>query len=92
MKMIIGKLHCYKFATRAALMTTVLTMTACSTTLQTSGTANVAGDRIAYFQSGQGSPTAVFESGLGDGKGAWASVLPEIAKLNWARSANFRES
>lgn len=64
------------------LMATALTLAACSTPLQTNGAASVAGSHIAYYEAGQGSPTVVFESGLGDGKDTWASVLPEIAKTN----------
>lgn len=64
------------------LMATMLMLAACRTPVQTSGTASVGGNHIAYYETGQGSPSVVFESGLGDGKDTWASVLPEIAKTN----------
>lgn len=50
--------------------------------VKTTGTASVANSTIAFSSAGNAGPVVVFESGLGDGKDAWASVLPTVANNN----------
>jgi pimeloyl-ACP methyl ester carboxylesterase len=42
--------------------------------------AQLNGKRIEFVSQGQGSPTVVFESGMGDGLATWSKVLPEVEK------------
>ena len=40
----------------------------------------VQGRTLAYSLSGTGSPTVVFEAGMGDAKEVWSTVAPQVAK------------
>lgn len=45
------------------------------TTLHTTGVSSIEGDNIAYTRLGDGMPSVVFQSGLGDGKAVWSPVI-----------------
>lgn len=61
----------------AALST--LLITACAS-IPDADTSNHNGRRIESVTQGQGTPTVVFEAGLGDGHATWSKVLPEVAR------------
>jgi pimeloyl-ACP methyl ester carboxylesterase len=45
-----------------------------------SDTVQINGRTVAYARSGSGSPTVIFESGLGDGKDKWSAVATQLAQ------------
>lgn len=57
---------------------TCLLLAGCAGGLPTR-TLNLGASRIAYQQAGGGPPVAVFQSGLGDGREVWASVIERVA-------------
>ena len=59
-----------------------LTTTGCATIAKIKGddSVQVQGRTMAYSRSGSGTPTVVFESGLGDNKEKWTRVAGEVAK------------
>ena len=48
------------------------------TSLDRAATAHVAGLEAPYALAGEGKPTVVFESGLGDGKDSFAEVFADL--------------
>lgn len=66
-----------------ALRTTVaacLLLGACATPPIDAGTSN--DGKIAFSRSGMGSPTIVFQSGLGDDRRTWSSILPALERTH----------
>ena len=49
-------------------------------TMKGDQSAQVQGRTLAYSLSGTGSPTVIFEAGMGDTKEIWAAVAPQVAK------------
>ena len=49
-------------------------------TMKGDQSAEVQGRTLAYSLSGTGSPTVVFEAGMGDTKEVWSTVAPQVAK------------
>src|SRR5579872_3382374 len=58
-----------------------LALSACAS-VATTGTSDVAGKAVSYAISGKNEPTVVFQSGLGDGKDAWAGVFSAVASTH----------
>lgn len=58
-----------------ALTSIVFAMLCGCASLETTGYAPVNGSKIAYSQIGNGSPTVVFQAGLGDDKTVWKAVI-----------------
>jgi len=78
--MIIGK-RPYHLVLRACALSLVAALSACAM-VSTTGSYSLAGKPITYALGGQGTPTVVFEAGLGDGKEVWRLVMPTIARTN----------
>ena len=59
-----------------------VTVGGCATvaTMKGDQSAQVQGRTLAYSLSGTGSPTVVFEAGMGDAKEVWSAVAPQVAK------------
>jgi len=71
----------YERALSACALSLVAVLCACAT-VRTTGSYSLSGKPITYASGGKGSPTVVFESGLGNGKEVWGRVLPAIERTH----------
>ncbi len=62
----------------AAAMGVIALLAGCASTMPNTGNQRVTGGPIVYTKVGHGSPTVVLQSGLGDGRNPWATVLNEL--------------
>ncbi len=62
----------------AAAALSLFVLAGCAT-VAASGAQSSGGAKMGYALSGKGSPTVVFEAGLGDGKESWAGILESIS-------------
>jgi len=46
------------------------------------GLADIGGRRLCFVCAGQGAPTIVLETGIGDTSATWSSILPAVAQLS----------
>ena len=66
---------------RTAAAMLALTLSACaSNTIYTTGHTAINDNTVAYAKVGNGSPTVVFQAGLGDGKDTWAPIANNMAR------------
>jgi pimeloyl-ACP methyl ester carboxylesterase len=71
----------HQFAKGAGALLFATVLSAC-TTVRIAGPNSPSGTRVAYYKAGAGSPTVVFESGLGDGKAVWTDVVRAVKRTN----------
>src|SRR3569833_2972125 len=68
-------------AKNAGVLLFAIIFSAC-TTVEVTGPYSPSGTPIAYSMAGTGSPTVVFESGLGNGKTVWSDVMRAVKRTN----------